>query len=250
MPVVIYAMNPKSRIHIVSGKLPEFNSNVTHEDVTYHVQTEDMGAKACKVVSNVYQEGAVVFSKETDYSEMTEQEDFGEKLKALMDGQHRSVFDEFLSAQKHKYIDEAKKLLRRGGGLSALNTLKDALKRFPEDPLLLSFYGFLVASVEKNPKGGIDTCEGAVKSAKGSSKGGRVIAECYLNLGKARLRHNNRSGAMDAFREGLKAEPGHRDLMWELKKMGTRRRPPIPFISRNNPINKYLGLFLKKLRGA
>jgi tetratricopeptide (TPR) repeat protein len=243
-------MQPKSRIHIVSGHLPKFNSNVSFDGATYHIQTEDMGRKAQKVVSCVYREGEVVFSKESDYSGLAGQEDFEERLRSLMEGQHASVFDEFLSSRRQHYIEAAKKLLRRGGGLSALNTLKEALKKFPDDPLLRSFYGFLVASVEKNPEEGIRTCQGAIGSLKGFEGDARVLAECYLNLGKAYIRHEKRMEAINALEEGLKADPGHRDILWEKKKMGERKRPPVPFLKRSNPVNKYLGLLMSRLRRA
>lgn len=241
-------MQPKSRIHIVSGHLPEFSSNVTFDGVTYHVQTEDMGSAAGKVISSVFREGEVVFSKESDYSELAGQEDFGERVRSLMEAQHASAFEQFLATRKQQHIESAKKLLRRGGGLSALNALREALKKYPQDPLLQSFYGFLVTSVEKRPEEGIKTCRAAIASLKGSAGAGQLLAECYLNLGKAYVRCENRVEAITALSEGLKADPGHRDLLWELKKLGTRRRPPLPFLSRNNPINKYLGLFTSRLR--
>jgi tetratricopeptide (TPR) repeat protein len=243
-------MQPKSRIHIVSGHPPEFNSNVTFDGLTYHVQTEDMGSAAHKVVSSVFLEGEVVFSKESDYAELAGQEDFGERLRSLMQAQHALVFEEFLSARKQQHIESAKKLLRRGGGLSALNALREALKKFPDDPLLQSFYGFLVTSVEKKPEEGIKTCRRAIEALKGSGGDGQVLAECYLNLGKAYIRCQNRPEAINALSQGLKAAPGHRDLLWEMKKLGTRRKPPLPFLKRGNPINKYLGLFASRLKRA
>ena len=78
-------MASKSKINIVSGLSQEFNSNFTVDNVTYHVQTEDMGTKTCKIVSRVYQKGEVVLTRKSDYSHIVNLKNFGEKLKTLME---------------------------------------------------------------------------------------------------------------------------------------------------------------------
>ena len=71
----------------------------------------------------------------------------------------------------------------------------------------------------------------------------------YLNLGRAYLKGNRKKDAVQAFQEGLKSDPGNRDLLWEIKKIGERRKPPLSFLSRSNPINKYIGMLLYKPQG-
>lgn len=69
----------------------------------------------------------------------------------------------------------------------------------------------------------------------------------YLNLGRISLFQGRKEEAMKIFREGL----GHgleRRIIWELEKLGTRKKPVIPFLHRDSPVNKYLGIFLKKIR--
>ena len=68
----------------------------------------------------------------------------------------------------------------------------------------------------------------------------------YLNLGRACLKANKKKAAMEAFKNGLKTDPENRDLLWEIKKMGTRKNPPLPFLTRGNPINQYIGKMLYK----
>src|SRR5512142_3241504 len=109
----------KSKINIVSGLAQEFNSNFTVDNVTYHVQTEDMGTKTCKIVSRVYQKGEVVLTRKSDYSHLTSLKDYVEKLKTFMESQHTATIDNFIKgmSQKQKtksdYFEEAKKLLRK-----------------------------------------------------------------------------------------------------------------------------------------
>jgi len=39
----------------------------------------------------------------------------------------------------------------------------------------------------------------------------------------------------------------HKEILETLAALGIRRPPPINFLSRSNPLNKYLGLLLAKL---
>jgi tetratricopeptide (TPR) repeat protein len=142
------------------------------------------------------------------------------------------------------YIDEAQRLLRTFRGKAALNVINEGLEQFPSDPLLLSFNGFLIASIEKKYANGIRICENAIKKLDSSS---RDKGSLYLNLGKAYVAANRKTEAVGAFKKGLDADPENRDIQWEFKKLGTRRKPALPFLKRSNPINKYLGRFLNRL---
>jgi tetratricopeptide (TPR) repeat protein len=248
-------MASKSRINIISQSQADFSSNINVDNVMYHVQTEDMGTRTRKIISRIYLKGEVVFSREADYSHLTRLKDFKDRLKALIEDQHKSTIDLFLKEQtekqnlKSEYFEEAKKLLRRGNGKRALNTLGHALEKFPGDPFLLSYYGCLVAIVKKAPKEGIEICKDAIERLDKMMPFGResVYPVFYLNLGRAYLKDNNRKEAVGAFEEGLRNDPENHDLLWELKKLGTRKKTPIPFIRRSNPINKYIGMLLARI---
>jgi tetratricopeptide (TPR) repeat protein len=69
----------------------------------------------------------------------------------------------------------------------------------------------------------------------------------YLNLGRVYLFQGQRGEAVKTFREGLSRnmEP---DIIEELNRLGMRKKPVIPFLSRDNPANKFLGKMLKMLR--
>ena len=69
----------------------------------------------------------------------------------------------------------------------------------------------------------------------------------YLNLGRAYLKAGDKEGAIEAFREGLENDPDNHDLLWEFRKLGIRKSPPIPFLRRSNPVNKYIGLLVSKV---
>lgn len=254
MNLVEYAMAQKDRINIVSKHLPEFSSNISIDNVTYHVQTEDMGKKTCKIITNIYLKGEVVLSKQSDYSHLVKHKDINSKLGSVMEKQHRSAIDQFLKEQSRKqkmkseYFDEVQQLLRRGNGKSALNTLRHAIEKFPLDPFLLSYYGCLVAIVEDNPTEGIKICRDALNRLNTSIPFGSEFfyPVFYLNLGRAYLKAGNKSEAIAAFQDGLKNDPENHDILWEMKKLGSRKKAAVPFLHRSNPINKYIGMLLGK----
>ncbi|MDA8240929.1 MAG: hypothetical protein M0Z67_11250 [Nitrospiraceae bacterium] len=248
-------MVSKSKINIVSRLSSEFSSDIKADNVTYHVQTEDMGLKTCKVISKVFLKGEVVLSRKTDYAHLVKLEKFGQKLASLMENHHKTTIDLFLKEKarqkksKPEYFEDVKQLLRKGGAKEALRTLREALANFPGDPFLLSYYGCLVAVAENNPKEGVGICREALAGFKESQSFGSEFfyPVFYLNLGRAYLKDNNKTDAVKAFQEGLKHDRENHDLLWELTKLGKRKRPPVPFLERCNPINKYIGMLISKV---
>lgn len=247
-------MASKSDIRITSKLSQEFTTKITVDNVSYLVQTEDMGRKTCNIISNIFLKGEIVFTRKSDYTHLTKLKDFQSKLAPLMEKQHKLAINQFIEekAVKQKsrpeYFEEVQQLLRRGNGKTALNTLRHALLRFPDDPFLLSYYGCLIAVVENNPKEGVKICENALTILNTSMPFGSEFfyPVFYLNLGRAYIKDKKKKDAVEAFQKGLNNDPENKDLLWELKKLGTRKQPPLPFLDRSNPINKYIGKLLYK----
>jgi tetratricopeptide (TPR) repeat protein len=247
-------MTEKDTIRLTSKIYHEFSSNITIDNVTYHVQTEDMGRKTCKIISNIYLKGEIVKSKKSDYGHLTKLQDFDARLASMMEKHHKSVIDAFVAEQSKKeknksdFFSEVQQLLRRGNSRQALDTLREALTKFPADPFLLSYYGCLIALVENNVKEGIAICEDAIKYLNTSMPFGTEFfyPVFYLNLGRAYLKGRKKVAAIKAFQEGLKHDPENKDLKWEMQKLGVRKKPPVPFLGRSNPINKYIGMLINK----
>ncbi len=247
-------MVSKSKITITSRFVQEFSSDITVDNITFHVQTEDMGIKTCKISSRVYREGEVVYARTSDYSHLVKLKDFSTRLGNLMDSHHKSTIQMFTKdqsakqKQKSHYADEIRQLLRRGNAKSALTTLRYAMEQFPDDPFFLSYYGCLIAVVENKTQEGIKTCRDAIgKLEKSLPFGSEFFYPLfYLNLGRAYLKSKNKKEAVDAFHIGLQHDPDNHDILWELKKLGTRKKPPLPFLKRTNLINKYIGMLITK----
>jgi tetratricopeptide (TPR) repeat protein len=70
----------------------------------------------------------------------------------------------------------------------------------------------------------------------------------YLNLGRIFLLQGKKIEAIQTFREGLRHGGVEYRIIDELNRLGTRKGPVISFLKRDNPINKYLGILLTKLR--
>ncbi|RDH81338.1 MAG: hypothetical protein DIZ80_14695 [endosymbiont of Galathealinum brachiosum] len=102
-----------------------------------------------------------------------------------------------------------------------------------------SFYGFSCLLNGKHEA--IKICRNAVRSYP-------FDGDICMNLARAEIILNNRSAALDVIRTGLRYSENHEGLQKLKVKLGVRKRKPIPFISRNNPVSVALGKRMRKLR--
>ncbi|MEA2691468.1 MAG: hypothetical protein QOJ16_855 [Acidobacteriota bacterium] len=79
-----------------------YNTDVRHNDVVFHVQTEDKGAANPSIESLVYVGGQVLASKRASYAELVAQGKDDKAVIALMDHQHRTM----IAAIRHGKFDE------------------------------------------------------------------------------------------------------------------------------------------------
>jgi len=77
-------------------------------------------------------------------------------------------------------------------------------------------------------------------------------ATVFRNLALAEIRFRHRKRACAAIRLGLQRDPSDAELLKLRRDMGVRRNPCIPFLSRENLFNKWLGkaTYRKVRRGA
>jgi tetratricopeptide (TPR) repeat protein len=252
--------NPDKRaVKITSARSSEFTSDIVVDGVRFHVLTEKIGPRKHTIVTTALKDGAVVSSKKTDYSDLIGDPAMNTKLVNLMRRQHLAAI-KALKEEKPKeagrlpaaYLDEVKRLLRDGDQKAALKTLRDALTEHPFNPFLLSYYGCLEAIVDKNYAHGMEVCRDAIDILNEDIPFGQeaFYPVFYLNFGRACIAAGNKKEAAGAFKKGLQADPEDPDLLWEVKRLGARRKPAIPFLKRSNPLNKYVGIVLYKLRSG
>jgi tetratricopeptide (TPR) repeat protein len=144
------------------------------------------------------------------------------------------------------YIKAARIRLREGSHQQAYSILQQAIADYPENALILSYFGCLQAIVDRKYRSGIDACRKALALFRAPDKYsvGVIYPILYLNLGRACLAAGRKQEAIEAFTKGLKYDRSHRELKKELMLLGMRKPPVVPFLSRSNPINKYIGMLL------
>jgi tetratricopeptide (TPR) repeat protein len=148
------------------------------------------------------------------------------------------------------YLRAAKAHLKSGKQKDAFILLQQAAVQFPDEPMILSYFGCLQALVDKKYRSGIEACMRAIVLLKNREEDEKekLYAIFYLNLGRAYLAAGKKQEAITAFTKGIKFNSSNGDLQKELREIGKRKQPPVSFLDRSNPINKYIGLILHKGR--
>lgn len=141
--------------------------------------------------------------------------------------------------ETEKLFTKGLEALAEGNTLSALSYLEKAIN-IDYSPIISSYYALCIAKERGQVSKAVSLCEEAIKGEPKNS-------QLYLNLGRIYLIDNNKTDAIKTFREGLNYE-SNQQIVDELNKLVIRKPPIFPFLRRNNPINKYLGIILKILR--
>jgi len=140
---------------------------------------------------------------------------------------------------------EAEKLFASGLQALAGNNTLTALVLFEkalakeERPIFSSYMAFCIAKERGQFQLAVTLCEKAIAREPQNPLH-------YLNLGKIYLFAGKKSEAVRTFREGL-ARESNQHIIEELDKLETRKPPVFSFLDRDNPINRLLGIVLKKL---
>jgi tetratricopeptide (TPR) repeat protein len=128
--------------------------------------------------------------------------------------------------------------LARGEWPAALACFENAA-RLKSTPLHNSFLALCIARERGQYKKAVSLCTEALEAEPDNSL-------LYLNLGKVHLLQKERDEAIRIFRLGLGRET-NAQIIAELDKLGSRKPPPLSFLKRDNPLNRYLGKILTKL---
>lgn len=267
-----------SEIKIISKSSSEIFTAVMHNENNYLVSTENNWPRNTVILTRVRLGGKILSSVKTDCKDLHDVPDVQEKLAELMRTQHETAVNALRSEQAvaektlaeqmvktkarndmaektrktiqpEEYINSVKTLLARKNYKNALNLLNDALEHHPRNSFLISYYGCLDAIVNKNFRSGIDMCNHAIRTLREALPFGNEIfyPVLFLNLGKAYLAAGKRKNGVEALYKGLRFDNDNREILKELKRIGIRKKTPLPFLSRSNPLNKYLGImFCKK----
>jgi len=142
-----------------------------------------------------------------------------------------------------EYLKAARLHLRSNRRKEAYGILLQASAIYPDQPLILSYRGWLQAVVDKKYKSGLAACRRAFVLFKTSDPdlAGRVYPNLFLNLGRTFLLMGRKKDAVENFRKGLQYDRGNQELKKEMQLLGERKNPTIPFFSRSNFLNLLIG---------
>ena len=68
-------------------------------------------------------------------------------------------------------------------------------------------------------------------------------AEVFLNLARAERQFGDVDKCLRALEQGRRIDPAHPAILNLLGQLDRRRDPALPFLSRNNPLNRWAGRF-------
>lgn len=221
----------------------------------YKVVTRNVGGENAEVVTTVYHDDREV-SVKRNFCGRSMLKDACRKVAEFMTRQHNLAVSS-LSARKPedvkspgRYLKDARGLLGKKSGAKALALLGEGIEEYPDDPFLLSYWGALAAAIEGRHEEGIKAAKDAIASLRKKIPYGLEFfyPSLYLNLGRAYLAAGMKKEAIEAFKEGVEKGGGDEELFRELRALGVRRKPAVPFLARTNPINKYIGLALHRMK--
>jgi tetratricopeptide (TPR) repeat protein len=263
----------KEEIKISSKLSKDFSTKINLGGETYLIDSEDLGIQNPNIRTKVYIKGKIIYSHKINYKDILNEPDFDKKLTDLLQSQqqiaieavkkektiqernHTNDIKEGEDTDKQKrtykyYIKEIEALIRINSHEEALELLTEAMEHYPHNPIVLSYHGRLEALVNKQYSEGIRICRQSFKNLKQQMPlvEGFFLPILYLNLGKTYLTANKKKEAYFSFQKGLEIDKKDEDLLFELNKIGRRRKPPFTFLKRSNPLNKYIGMFTYELQ--
>ena len=124
--------------------------------------------------------------------------------------------------------------LRDGQAAGAVELLRHATQRDPENPYYMSYLGLSLGHAEGMWAEAERLCHTAVCR-------GRRQAQLYLNLSEVYLCSGRRRAAADTLARGLHYLPHDSRLQLELGRLLERRHPVLNFLPRNHVANRSLG---------
>lgn len=130
------------------------------------------------------------------------------------------------------------RFLQEGNAVAGLTCFEKASSLVAR-PEYFSYLGFCIAKERGQVQKGMLLCSEAVE--KEPENGIH-----YLNLGRIYLTAGNKQEAIRVLRKGLAYGPNP-EISGLLDAIGTRNPVIFSFLGRQHPVNKYLGILLRKL---
>ena len=139
----------------------------------------------------------------------------------------------------NELIEKGVAFLHDNNRLAALSCFDKAFV-IGKSPELLSYLSYCIATERGQIYEALKLCNDALSQEPDNPVH-------YLNLGRIYLHAGKKEEALLILRKGLSFGE-NQTLRSILEKIGTRGKPVFPFLSRDNFLNKYIGLLLHRLK--
>jgi len=143
-----------------------------------------------------------------------------------------------VNTDKEQIFIKGVNAIKDGNTLLALSIFEKLVSSEPT-PVINSYYAYCIAKERGLIRNAITLCKEALEKDPENPT-------IYLNLGRIYILSKDMPEAIKTLREGF-SKGKDEFIIVELNKLGTRRKPILPFLSRKNPLNKYLGLIASRL---
>jgi tetratricopeptide (TPR) repeat protein len=124
----------------------------------------------------------------------------------------------------------------------ALEHFRRAVDIEKNNPYYLSFVGVSLARAERRWAPALELCETALTMKRND-------AQLYLNLAEVYSSAGRREDALITLERGLISLGHHAGIQRARLKLGQRRAPALPFLDRQNVLNRHLGLLRHRILG-
>jgi len=240
----------------VSPHVREFSTKIYLDGEAYNIDSEDHGMQSPFIFTRISHRGKIIYSHSLDYRNILQEQDFDGRLKELIEKQQKKAIaalktDKRSPTRTYKdYYKEIEDFINSNNHEEAFSLSSEAAEHYPNNPIILSYKGFLEAAVKKQYSQGVNTCKYALKLLNEQMPIGKefFLPLLYLNLGKAYGAAQKKQEACDCLRKGFNLDKNNENFLIELKKLNMRRKPPFPFLKRSHPLNKYIGKLTYKLQ--
>lgn len=130
---------------------------------------------------------------------------------------------------------KALSFMRDGDVQQALPHIHRAVELENHNPFYMSYLGVAIARAERQWAKAEELCDTAMRMK-------RDQPQLYLNLAEVYVAAGRKQDAIETLVQGIKYAQKDSRIGSMLGKLSTRRRPIIPFLGRQNFINRQLGI--------
>jgi len=131
-------------------------------------------------------------------------------------------------------------MLRDARPINALAHFRIAAELEQNNPYYISFVGVSMARAERKWKPALELCESALSMKHNE-------AQLYLNLAEVYTSSGRREEALIVLDRALASLGPHPRIKQARLKLGRRRTPALPFLDRQNFLNRHLGLLRHRI---